>query len=142
LPDFVTVFDEYPGITNLDPGLLTALREAASEARAEGVEFYVNSGWRSEEYQERLMSQAVAEHGSEEEAAKWVAPARTSRHVSGDAVDLGPDEARDWLAGHGPAYGLCRVYLNEPWHFESRPEAKTKGCPEMYADATADPRLR
>jgi hypothetical protein len=47
----VTVFDDqYPGVANLDPGLLQALREAATDAADDGVKFYVNSGWRSPEY--------------------------------------------------------------------------------------------
>jgi hypothetical protein len=45
LPDGVTVFDdEYPGVANLDPDLLQALREAATDAADDGIEFYVNSG--------------------------------------------------------------------------------------------------
>src|ERR687893_191526 len=52
LPDGVTVFDdEYPGVGNLDPVLLQALREAATDAADDGVEFFVSSGWRSHDYQ-------------------------------------------------------------------------------------------
>ena len=47
----------------------------------------------------------------------------TSAHVSGDAVDIGPSDAAAWLSEHGAAYGLCRIYGNEPWHYELRPEA-------------------
>ena len=80
LPDGVTVFDdEYPGVANLDPDLLQALREAATDAADDGIEFYVNSGWRSPEYQDQLLREAVSEYGSEEEAARWVATADTSR---------------------------------------------------------------
>jgi hypothetical protein len=62
--------------------------------------------------------------------------------VSGDAVDLGPARAASWLGDHGAAYGLCRVYANEPWHFELRAGAAGGGCPAPYADPTQDPRLR
>jgi hypothetical protein len=62
--------------------------------------------------------------------------------VSGDAVDLGPARATSWLAEHGEDYGLCRVYENEPWHYERRADAVEHGCPRMYADPTEDPRMR
>jgi D-alanyl-D-alanine carboxypeptidase len=71
-----------------------------------------------------------------------VATGTTSAHVSGDAVDIGPARAAAWLSAHGAAYGLCRIYGNEPWHFELRRKAVAHGCPPMYADATQDPRMR
>ena len=142
LPDGVTVFDDqYPGVTNLDPDLLQALREAATDAADDGVKFYVDSGWRSLEYQEQLLREAVSKYGSEEEAARWVATADTSAHVSGDAVDIGHFDATAWLSEHGAEYGLCQIYRNEPWHYELRPEAIDHGCPPMYADPTHDPRM-
>jgi D-alanyl-D-alanine carboxypeptidase len=142
LPDGVTVFDdEQPAVTNLDPALLAALRQAATDAANDGVELYVNSGWRSAEYQEQLLDDAVSEYGSEEVAARWVATPETSPHVSGDAVDVGDSDAQAWLSERGPGYGLCQIYGNEPWHFELRPEAIERGCPPMYADPSRDPRM-
>ena len=136
-------FDErLPSVANLDADLLSALRAAATDAAAEGVAFHLTSGWRSEAEQAQLFDEAVAEHGSAEEASRWVAPPTTSSHVSGDAVDIGHEAARDWLARHGAAFGLCRVYDNEPWHFELRPDAPDEGCPGTYADASHDPRLQ
>ncbi|MBN6057655.1 M15 family metallopeptidase, partial [Nonomuraea sp. RK-328] len=143
VPDGVTVFDdEIPAVANLDPDLLKALRRAAADAADDGVEFQVNSGWRSPEYQERLRHEAISEYGSEEEAARWVATADTSRHVSGEAIDIGSFDAMAWLSKHGGIYGLCQIYRNEPWHYELRPEAVDRGCPPMYADPTHDPRMR
>jgi zinc D-Ala-D-Ala carboxypeptidase len=143
VPDGTTVFDdEIPGVANLDPALLGALRQAATDAADDGVEFHVNSGWRSPEYQEQLLREAVSEYGSEEEAARWVATADTSLHVSGDAVDIGPSDATAWLSEQGDDYGLCQIYSNEPWHYELRPEAIDHGCPPMYADPTQDPRMQ
>jgi LAS superfamily LD-carboxypeptidase LdcB len=138
----VTVFDEdFPAVANLDPDLLGALRQAAADAAGDGVELFVNSGWRSPEYQEQLLDEAVSEYGSEEEAARWVAAADTSPHVSGDAVDIGPFDATAWLSEHGAEYGLCQIYGNESWHYELRPEAIDDSCPPMYADPTNDPRM-
>jgi D-alanyl-D-alanine carboxypeptidase len=143
VPDGTTVFDDdLPAVANLDPALLGALRQAAKDAAGDGVEFIVNSGWRSPAYQEQLLQDAVSEYGSEEEAARWVATADTSPHVSGDAVDIAPFEAAAWLSENGAEYGLCQIYGNEPWHFELRSEAIDQGCPPMYADPTHDPRMR
>jgi zinc D-Ala-D-Ala carboxypeptidase len=143
VPDGTTVFDDQvPGVAKLDPDLLGALRRAATDAANEGVQFYVDSGWRSPQYQEQLFQQAVSEYGSAEEAARWVAPPNRSAHVSGDAVDIGHSDATAWLSEHGAEYGLCQIYGNEPWHYELRPEAIDQGCPAMYADPTQDPRMQ
>jgi zinc D-Ala-D-Ala carboxypeptidase len=143
VPDGTTVFDDdFPAVANLDPALLGALRQAATDAAGDGVEFVVNSGWRSPEYQEQLLREAVSEYGSEEEAARWVATPETSPHVSGDAIDVGPSDASAWLSEHGAEYGLCQIYGNEPWHYERRPDAIAHGCPPMYADPTQDPRMQ
>lgn len=142
LPAGVTVFDdEYAGVAKVSPELLEALRAAATAAEGEGIRFFVNSGWRSPEYQTRLLDEAVSEYGSREEAAKWVATAETSPHVTGDAVDVGETDATSWLSQHGAAFGLCQIYANESWHYELRPEAVTQGCPAMYPDPTFDPRM-
>jgi len=139
----VSVFDEeLPAVGRLDPGLLDALRRTATDAGADGVGLRVNSGWRSPEYQQQLLLDAVAEHGSQDEAERWVSTPQTSAHVSGDAVDIGPSLAAAWLSEHGAAHGLCRIYGNEPWHFELRPEAVDGRCPPMYADPTEDPRMQ
>jgi zinc D-Ala-D-Ala carboxypeptidase len=143
VPDGTTVFDdEVPGVANLDLALLGALRQAATDAADDGVEFFVDSGWRSAKYQEQLLRQAVSEYGSEQEAARWVATPNTSAHVSGEAVDIEPFEATAWLSEHGAEYGLCQIYRNEPWHYELRPEAIDHGCPPVYADPTHDPRMQ
>jgi D-alanyl-D-alanine carboxypeptidase len=143
VPSGTTVFDdEVPGVAHLDPALLVALRRAATQAAIGGVTFVVDSGWRSREYQERLLREAIAKYGSEAEARRWVATPGTSAHVSGDAVDIGPSGAAAWLSEHGAAYGLCQIYGNEPWHYELRPEAVDHGCPAEYADPTHDPRMR
>ena len=135
LPDGVTVFDDaYPGIANIDSALLQALRDAATDAARDDIQFAVNSGWRSPEYQDQILREAIATYGSEREAARWVATAETSAHVSGDAVDIGSVDAAAWLSEHGARYGLCQVYRNESWHFELRTFAIDRGCPAMYAD--------
>jgi D-alanyl-D-alanine carboxypeptidase len=143
VPAGTTVFeDEMPGVAKLDADLLGALRRAATDGADDGVQFYVDSGWRSPEYQERLLREAISKYGSEAEATRWVATPETSAHVKGNAVDIGPSGAAAWLAEHGAAYGLCQTYGNEPWHYELRPEAIAHGCPAMYDDPTHDPRMQ
>jgi D-alanyl-D-alanine carboxypeptidase len=143
VPEGVTVFDDtVPAVIRLDPGLLKALRRAATAAADGGVEFHVNSGWRSPAYQTQLLREAVARYGSEDEAARWVATAATSPHVTGDAVDIGHADATAWLSARGAAYGLCQIYKNEPWHYELRAHATGRGCPHLYAVPTQDPRMQ
>jgi hypothetical protein len=143
VPDGVTVFDDtIPAVANLDPDLLKALRRAAVSAAVQGITFYVNSGWRSREYQNQLLRQAISKYGSEDAAARWVATAATSPHVSGDAVDIGHSDATAWLSEQGAEYGVCQIYRNEPWHYELRPRAVVHGCPRMYTNPTQDPRMQ
>jgi zinc D-Ala-D-Ala carboxypeptidase len=143
VPRGLSVFDrERPAVVNLDPALLEALRQAAADAARDGIILLVNSGWRSPEYQERLLRQAVSRYGSSEGAARWVATAETSSHVFGHAVDVGPSGAMAWLSRHGAEYRLCQIYRNEPWHYELRSEAIDEGCPPMYADPRSDPRMQ
>ncbi|MFI6092977.1 M15 family metallopeptidase [Streptomyces sp. NPDC051218] len=143
VPDGVTVFDdETPAVAKLDPDLLAALRRAAKDAADDKITFYVNSGWRSPEYQDQLLREAVSTYGSKEKAARWVATPDTSPHVSGGAIDIGRSDATAWLSARGAGYGLCQIYRNESWHYELRPEAVEQGCPPMYADPTHDPRMQ
>src|SRR4029450_7261491 len=82
VPDGVTVFDdEFPALADLDPALLGALHQAATDAAGDGVELYVDSGWRSPEYQEHLLREAVSRYGSEEEGARGVGNAGESAPV-------------------------------------------------------------
>ena len=133
----VGVDSDVPAIARVNPELLAALREAADAAALDGQTIEVTSGWRSVAYQEELLAEAVATYGSEEAAREFVAPPTQSKHVTGDAVDIGPLDAQLWLMEHGADYGLCQTYANERWHFEL---ATSPGgvCPEMSMDATGD----
>jgi zinc D-Ala-D-Ala carboxypeptidase len=132
----VSPWDDVAATSRLDPELLAALRQAAEEASADGVVVEVTSGWRSREFQQRLLDEAVVRYGSAEEAARWVATPDTSAHVTGHAVDVGPTDAAYWMAEHGPEFGLCQVYANEIWHYE-RLVAPGGECPALRADGTS-----
>jgi D-alanyl-D-alanine carboxypeptidase len=127
--------DELPAIAKLDPTLRDAMQAAATAALADGFEFVVTSGWRSERYQQALFDEAVLEYGSTEEASRMVATSTASAHVTGEAVDIGFTDANSWLSQHGADYGLCQIYANEMWHFEL---ATTPGgeCPPQLPDAS------
>ena len=129
--------DDVPAIARLDPALLGALREAQTDASADGIRaFQVSSGWRSDAYQRWLLEDAIVQYGSEEVARQFVATPERSKHVTGDAVDIGSSDAQTWLIENGARYGLCQTYANERWHFELA-TAPGGECPAMKADATS-----
>ncbi|NYJ08221.1 M15 family metallopeptidase [Petropleomorpha daqingensis] len=133
--DHVDPFDDgHPAITGLRPALRAALQDAARDADAQGVDMWVTSGRRSLAYQQELLDEAVRRYGSLDEALRFVASPDTSRHVTGDAVDIGPTEADDWMIRHGADHGLCQTYANELWHFELATEPGGT-CPAPRADA-------
>jgi hypothetical protein len=128
--------DDVPAIANLDPDLRQALQDAATAAMGDGVDFVVTSGWRSAYYQQSLFDDAVRNYGSAEVAAEFVLSPEKSRHVFGQAVDIGFTDANSWLSQHGADYGLCQIYANEMWHFELATERGGQ-CPEQLTDASA-----
>jgi D-alanyl-D-alanine carboxypeptidase len=131
----VSIFDEHlPTIANLDPDLRVAVRDAATAAAADGVEMSVTSGWRSAAYQQVLLDDATRRYGTFQEARRWVNTPELSTHVTGDAVDIGPTDADDWLNRHGADYGLCQIYANEMWHFELATEPGGT-CPAQLPDS-------
>lgn len=138
----VALSEELPAVAKLDPALREALGQALAAAEADGLEMRVASGWRSKAYQAWLLRDAVRTYGSEAEAARWVGTPATSLHVKGQAVDIAPYDAADWLNRKGAQFGLCRTYDNEAWHFELSPSAIDLGCPTMFLDPTEDPRMQ
>lgn len=126
---------EHPAVAELDGDLLTAVRAAADAARPDGIELRITTGWRSEQFQDVLLDEAIEEDGSRDEALKRVATPDSSHHVTGDAVDVGPTDAADWLSKHGAEYGLCQTYANEMWHYELRVEP-AHDCPAPLPDAS------
>ncbi|MEU8891991.1 M15 family metallopeptidase [Streptomyces sp. NPDC048442] len=132
----LTPFDTgHSALRNLDPDLLKAVQAAAKDAKKDGVDFFVTSGWRSKEYQQRLLDEGVVKYGGLERARQFVKTPETSEHALGKAIDIGPTNADDWLIRKGAAYGLCQIYNNEMWHFELRTRPGGT-CPALKADAT------
>jgi hypothetical protein len=137
LPDGTTLspFDvTNPILSQLDPALINAVHEAAREAEAQGVELRVTSGWRSKGFQQRLFDGAVGTYGSVAAASEFVATPEMSKHVMGQAIDIGPPEADKWLIANGRRFGLCQIYANEIWHFELAVDAQGN-CPPLRPNA-------
>ncbi|MCV7067775.1 M15 family metallopeptidase [Mycolicibacterium farcinogenes] len=123
-----------PAIGRLDPRLLAAIQNAATAAAADGVTMTINSGWRSAEFQQSLLDQAVQTYGSLAAARQYVQTPTASRHVSGEAVDVGGPEADHWLIANGGRFGLCQIYANELWHFELVADP-AGNCPPLQPNA-------
>lgn len=70
--------------------------------------------------------------------APWALSPNGRRRVYGNSGWRSP-EYQDRLRD---AYGLCQIYENEPWHDELRPASIARGCPQVYADPTQDPRMQ
>jgi hypothetical protein len=122
-------------ITGLDPELRRRFGAAAKAAGAVGVRLTITSGWRSAAAQQRIIAADIATYGSATEAHRWVLPPDKSAHVQGEAIDVGPAAGAAWLGAHGAAFGLCRTYANESWHFE--PVIAPGGtCPAPHPDSS------
>ena len=131
----VTPFDvQNPAIGRLDPHLLAAIQNAANAASAEGITMTITSGWRSPEFQQYLLDDAVQTYGSFDEARQYVQTPAMSKHVIGQAVDVGGVGADQWLIANGSRYGLCQIYANELWHFELAADAAGI-CPPLLPNA-------
>ena len=126
-----------PGATSINPELQKRFNEAKAAAELEGINLYIQSGYRSIELQTQLFKNAIDKYGSADEASKWVSPPSVSRHPQGIAIDVNypadPVGAK-WLEVNGFKFGLCRVFENEWWHFEPN-IAPGQTCPPRYLNA-------
>lgn len=137
LPDGRTLapFDvTNPVIAWLDAPLLSAIQNAARSAATDGVDVEITSGWRTKGFQQRLFDDALRTYGNVGTAQQFVASPDTSRHVVGQAVDVSPAEADNWLIRNGSRFGLCQIYANEIWHFELAAD-QDGNCPPIKANA-------
>jgi D-alanyl-D-alanine dipeptidase len=137
IPDGQTLspFDvSNPALAQLDPSLLTAIQDATHAAAAQGVDLRITSGWRSKGFQQRLFDDAVGKYGSADIARQFVASPDVSKHVVGQAVDVAPVDADQWLIRNGAQFGLCQIYANELWHFELAVDQQGN-CPPLLPNA-------
>jgi D-alanyl-D-alanine carboxypeptidase len=123
-------------------GLTPATRAAFEAARTEalwrhGELIGLTDGYRDAHAQARLFDDAVRRAGSPGLAMKWTLPPDVSRHVAGTALDVRPVEGARWLERYGSRHHLYRVYDNEWWHFEYRPDGRPRRLP--HPSASDDP---
>lgn len=118
------------------------------DARTQGIDLGVGSGYRSYEKQKMLWEQALKKYGSPEKARKWVAPPGGSFHNKGLAVDLnsggqflGKDKnskATEWAHANAKKYGLHFRMGHEPWHIEPIEKGKSSSEKENEHDDVHD----
>jgi zinc D-Ala-D-Ala carboxypeptidase len=123
-------------------GLTPATRAAFEAARTEalwrhGELIGLTDGYRDAHAQARLFADTVRRAGSAGLAMKWTLPPHESRHVAGTAVDVRPVEGARWLERYGWRHHLYRVYDNEWWHFEFRPDGRPPRLPHPTASAAS-----
>lgn len=128
---------------SVDSRIYPDLQAMFDDARAAGLEPYVTSGYRTNQVQQSLMDEEIADYiaqgYSEEEAERiagqWVAAPGTSEHQIGLAVDIsmentgtqGTSDVWKWLMDHSYEYGFILRYPEdksditgisyEPWHY-------------------------
>lgn len=122
------------GTQGLTTDFSQRLTQFILDAKAQGIDLGIGSGYRSYEKQKRLWEQALKKYGSAEKARKWVAPPGGSFHNKGLAVDLNSNgqflgkeansKATEWAHANAKKYGLHFRMGHEPWHIE--PIEKTK----------------
>jgi hypothetical protein len=122
----------------INPLVLARFLSAQAAAKELGIELSIDSGYRSLEKQNYLYQRAIKTYKSADEAIKWVLPENLSRHPWGLALDVNLNHDKSgasWLEANGATFGLCRVYVNEWWHFE--PLTAPGGiCPPLLPDAS------
>ncbi|MBI4396670.1 MAG: D-alanyl-D-alanine carboxypeptidase family protein, partial [Elusimicrobia bacterium] len=125
-----------------------AFLKMAAAARADGVKIIPISGFRAVKYQKYLFEKAGRRYGSEEKAARWVAPPGFSEHHTGWSLDLGDETSANtdvdqsfeetkafrWLSEHASDYGFEISFPKgnpqnvnyEPWHWRFIGNAEAK----------------
>jgi len=143
------------GTQGLTDDFSQRLTQMILDARSQGIDLGVGSGYRSYEKQKKLWEQALKKYGSPEKARKWVAPPGGSFHNKGLAVDLnsngqflGKDannKATEWAHANAKKYGLHFRMGHEPWHIEPIEKSKSSSEKEkehdhdhMHADTYGD----
>jgi hypothetical protein len=122
-------------LTGLTPGTRAAFDAARARALwRDGELIGLTDGYRDGREQARLFAEEVRRTGSVEAARLRILPPGQSRHVTGTALDVRPAEGARWLERYGARYHLYRLYDNEWWHFEYRPEGAPERLPHPGAD--------
>lgn len=134
------------------PDTRTALVALAAAARQDSVSFKAKSGYRSHDFQKKLLSRRMAKGLSFAEACRYVAPPGFSEHQTGTALDLAVSSgtfanssAYRWLQANADRFGFVETYPNdslsnlpwEPWHWCYNPEVANKQTGPKAASASS-----
>ncbi len=141
----------------VDSRIYPELQAMFDAARADGLQLFVQEGYRTSEEQQQILDEKIAAFENEgnsrkeakELAKEWVAVPGTSEHELGLSVDINAntsvssrDSVYTWLAENAHSYGFIKRYPsdkteitginNEPWHYryvgkETAEEIKEKG---------------
>ena len=126
-------------VNRLNAEAYKAFKQMQSEALKAGYEIFIDSSYRSYEYQEKVFNHVAAQKGLAH-AEKFVAPAGGSEHQTGLAVDVifrrngemieeqsENDAEIKWLFEHAHKFGFILRFPKgkekmtgfnfEPWHF-------------------------
>lgn len=122
--------DEPP--TGLPEEVAAAWADAVAAAARDGITLCLNDGKRSAAQQQAVYDDYVRRYGTEAADSLVLRPEQ-SAHVTGTAIDVQPASGAQWLQATGGSLGWCRIYDNEPWHFEYDPTFAEDGCPEPLA---------
>ena len=140
-------------INRLNIEAYKAFKQMQAAALKEGYEIFVDSSYRTYEYQERVFNNVAAEKGLEH-AQKFVAAPGGSEHQTGLAVDIifrrnnemieeqkENDPEIQWLFANAHHYGFILRYPQgkeeitgfnfEPWHFRY---VGSKLAAELFSD--------
>ena len=125
----------------IDSRIYPELQAMFDAARADGLQLFVASGYRTWDRQRQLLADKVEDYLEEgcgqmearRLARQWVALPGTSEHQLGLAVDINAEGAADsdqlyaWLEANSYKYGFINRYpadktavtgtINEPWHY-------------------------
>ena len=110
-----------------------ALLEMVKQAQQDGVALSVDSGFRSAQYQKRILEKYLNQNMDYLGLLQVVAPPGYSQHMLGNCIDFVPSELDFsksaqyiWLKKHAQQYGFIESYSEdnnsginwEPWHWQ------------------------
>lgn len=117
LPDELT-FEDYRIYVTAETK--SAFIDMAAAAAKDSINLIVDSGFRSAEFQARIIARRLAEGQPFEKVIKHVAPPGYSQHHTARAVDLVPSEAEfafsatySWLKKNAARFGFSETYPDE-----------------------------